>query len=112
VPITDNIIKILHKQQNKQKQDRWHVRKEYKELNLVVCRDNGELIRPDYFSKMFATFLSDNELKHIRFHDLRHSYASLMLAKGKSLKTTSELLGHSTISITGDIYAHVIDEVK
>lgn len=35
-----------------------------------------------------------------------------MLAKGKSLKTTSELLGHSTISITGDIYAHLIDEVK
>ena len=46
-------------------------------------------------------------LKHIRFHDLRHSCASLMVINGVSMKQVQEWLGHSTFSTTADIYAHL-----
>ena len=46
-------------------------------------------------------------LKHIRFHDLRHSCASLMVMNGVSMKQVQEWLGHSTFSTTADIYAHL-----
>jgi hypothetical protein len=51
-------------------------------------------------------------LPHQRFHDLRHACASLLLAQGLDLKVIQEVLGHSTITITGDLYAHVLMGLK
>ena len=48
-------------------------------------------------------------MKPIRFHDLRHSCASIMLTSGVPMKTASQILGHSTIGITADLYMHVMD---
>lgn len=48
----------------------------------------------------------------IRFHDLRHSCASLMLQSGIAMKTASEILGHSSIAITADLYTHVMQKMK
>ncbi len=50
--------------------------------------------------------------KDIRFHDLRHTAASLMLMEGEELKTVSQILGHSTIAITADIYIHIVEAQK
>tara|TARA_B100000749_G_C17998238_1_gene290211 strand:+ start:162 stop:440 length:279 start_codon:yes stop_codon:yes gene_type:complete len=58
-------------------------------------------------SRGFKNLISDLQLPTVRFHDLRHTHASLMLAAGEHLKVVQERLGHSTISITGDIYSHV-----
>ena len=51
-------------------------------------------------------------MRYFRLHDLRHFFASLLLAQGVELKVVSELLGHSSIQITGDIYAHVLPQLK
>ena len=48
----------------------------------------------------------------VRFHDLRHTHASLMLAEGVHLKVVSERLGHATIGITGDLYSHVMPSLQ
>lgn len=73
-----------------------------------VCRDNfGKLITPDYVSQHFAIVLNNNNLRHIRFHDLRHSCASLLLANGVSMKAIQEWLGHSTFNVTADFYSHL-----
>ena len=56
--------------------------------------------------------LVNNELPVIRFHDLRHSCASLLLSKGFTLKDIQEWLGHSDIEVTANIYTHLDQERK
>lgn len=75
--------------------------------DLVLCNAAGEHINPDWITHTFDQYLSAAGLRHIRFHDLRHTNASLMLASGTPLKVASERLGHSTIKITADLYTHV-----
>lgn len=67
-------------------------------------------IHNDTISKWFNHFLKRNNLKHMRFHDLRHTHATLLIANGIDMKTVSARLGHSTISTTMDIYTHPLAE--
>ena len=67
----------------------------------------GRLFRPNYITDHFKLLLKQHGLRHIRFHDLRHSCASLMVMNGVSMKQVQEWLGHSTFSTTADIYAHL-----
>ena len=76
--------------------------------NLIFCRHNGESIHPDRVTEAFRYTAKKAGLDGMRFHDLRHTHASLMLAAGVHLKVVSERLGHSGIGITGDLYSHVL----
>ncbi len=78
-----------------------------KDADYVCLNALGELFAPDYVSNRFATILRQNGLKHIRFHDLRHSCASLLVAQGVQMKLMGQWLGHSNISTTANIYSHV-----
>jgi integrase len=81
-------------------------------LEYVYVDDLGELIKPDYITGHFPILLARHGLRRIRYHDLRHSCASLLLANGVNLKMIQEWLGHSNISTTGNIYAHLDVESK
>ena len=73
-----------------------------------VCRDNtGKLITPNYVSSHFKTVLSKNKLKPLRFHDLRHSCASLLVANGVPMKGVQEWLGHANYTTTANYYSHL-----
>ena len=73
-----------------------------------VCVDNmGRLIRPGRLTHSFCKILKQNNLKHIRFHDLRHSCASIMLANGVPMKQIQEWSGHADFSTTANIYSHL-----
>lgn len=63
--------------------------------------------QPEYVSRRFDKLLRENGLPKIRFHDLRHSAASLLLELGFSLKDIQEWLGHSDIATTANIYSHL-----
>ena len=78
-----------------------------KYLDYIFVNDIGDLINPDRVSQTFATILKKNHLKHIRFHDLRHSCASLLVANGVPMKNIQEWLGHSNFNTTADIYSHL-----
>ena len=67
----------------------------------------GNILRPNYVSEQFPKLLVKNGLRPIRFHDLRHSCASLLLANGVPMKQIQEWLGHSDISTTANIYSHL-----
>ena len=70
------------------------------------------LVAPDYVSEHFAVLLKRHGLRKIRFHDLRHSCASTMLALGKQMKDIQMWLGHSDIGTTGNIYSHLDSHSK
>ena len=75
--------------------------------NTLVLERDGQPWNPNTFGLKFAAIARDTGLPKVRLHDLRHSFASLLLAGGTDLKTVSTALGHSTISITADVYDHV-----
>lgn len=76
-------------------------------LDYVCVNALGERIKPSYLTNSFPAFVVKNGMRRIRFHDLRHSCASLLLANGVSLKHIQEWLGHSDFSTTANIYAHL-----
>ena len=67
---------------------------------------------PNNLSRDFKRLLAKHKLKNIRFHDLRHSAASLMLVNDVPMKVISDILGHSSLGITADLYTHVLDTSK
>lgn len=75
--------------------------------NTLVFEREAMAWNPNTFGTTFAGIADRAGLPRVRLHDLRHSFASLLLAGGADLKTVSMALGHSTISVTADVYAHV-----
>lgn len=78
-----------------------------KYLKYICVDEMGTLISPHYLTSSFPKLLEKNNLRHIRFHDLRHSCASLLLANGVPMKQIQEWLGHSDFSTTANVYAHL-----
>ena len=78
------------------------------EWSDFVCVDAvRQLIKPDLVTRNFPLLLERIGLRHIRFHDLRHSCATLLLEEGASLKEVQDWLGHKNFTLTADTYAHV-----
>lgn len=75
---------------------------------LLLPRPNGEPWAPDEFTWEFSRAVRSRKLPRVRFHDLRHTHATLLLRQGVHPKVVSERLGHATISITLDTYSHVM----
>lgn len=109
ISISTTLIKILKEEYLKQQLLQKKLGCMYEKNNLVCCNENGSKINPDSLNPKFHRVLKNLNLPCIRFHDLRHSHASLLLEQGSQLKVISDRLGHSTISITADIYTHVND---
>lgn len=79
-----------------------------KEFEGFICRDNfGKLISPEYVTTRFHYVITKAGLRHLRFHDLRHSCASLLLANDVPMKAIQEWLGHSNYTITANLYSHL-----
>lgn len=76
----------------------------YKENDYIFKWSDGKTYRPDYITKKFHKIMNAHALKAMRFHDLRHSTASILYDKGWSLKDIQEWLGHADISVTSNIY--------
>ena len=75
--------------------------------DYVYVNDLGERVKPGWLTAAFPAFLEKHGMRRIRFHDLRHSCASLLYANGVALKDIQEWLGHSDIGTTGNIYTHL-----
>ncbi len=109
LPLIPEIEQLLLKEKEKQEMYRRLFKKSYcKDYLDYICVDQtGKLLRPNYVTEHFAWVIEKYDLKKIRFHDLRHTCASLLLSKGISMKQIQIWLGHSTFSTTADIYAHL-----
>lgn len=112
LPMSDEVKTYLLRLYNHQQQMKKLFGGEYIDNDLICKRDNGDPLKPDYVSRHFAEVLKNNDLPKIRFHDLRHSAATILISMGFTMKEVSEWLGHSDISTTMNIYAHVLDKTK
>ncbi len=78
----------------------------------IFVNQIGELIKPDYITRHFKHMVQKYNLRKLRFHDLRHSCASLLFANGVSMKEIQAWLGHSTLATTANIYTHMDENQK
>lgn len=109
LPLVPAIRTKLLAVQEEQEQNRKLCGKTYnKEESQYIYTDAlGNRIKPDYLTIEFPKFLERNGFRKMRYHDLRHSCASLLLANGVPLKHIQEWLGHSDFAITANTYAHM-----
>lgn len=84
--------------------------REYNNSDYVFTQADGAIINPDYVTRNFLKVLHRADFKRIRFHDLRHSCASLLKAKGMDVKDIQMWLGHSDIKTTMNIYTHITED--
>ena len=112
VSIPKKLVKILKKHKKQQGKYKKLFGKDYIVSDYVCTNENGKLISPSSLNHKFKNVLTENNLPNVRIHDLRHSHASLLLAKGTSAKAISARLGHSTIQITMDLYTQLYDNIN
>ena len=109
MPLVTNFREMLLAKKEKQEHYRKLCGRSYcKEyLDYIFVNEMGERCKPRYLSYGFKRILEQNGLRRIRFHDLRHTCASLLLANNVPMKKIQEWLGHSDFSTTANIYAHL-----
>ena len=109
MPLVTNFREMLLAKKEKQEHYRKLCGRSYcKEyLDYIFVNEMGERWKPRYLSDGFKRILEQNGLRRIRFHDLRHTCASLLLANNVPMKKIQEWLGHSDFSTTANIYAHL-----
>jgi integrase len=85
----------------------------WRDPNLVFASTIGTPLDPsNLVDRSFKPLLKQAELPDIRFHDLRHACATLLLSEGVPVKVVQEILGHSSVSVTMDVYSHVLPEMQ
>lgn len=113
IPIPAEVVSELKRWERQRKAEMMRIGRPSKELTgFVFARMDGKMIEPGSLSKHFLDLIRENGLEGIHFHTMRHSYASLLLKAGEHPKVVQELLGHSSIQVTMDIYSHVDPEIK
>ncbi|WP_373408561.1 site-specific integrase [Bacillus sp. OV166] len=108
ITITPTLAKELKKLYKQQLENKLFLGQEYHDLDLVFAQQNGKPIQPTEMARAYRKLVEISGLPYIRFHDLRHTHATLMLQQGVHPKVVSERLGHTTIGITMDTYTHVL----
>lgn len=112
LPLPDTLAASLRERRKQQLEERLAAGDKWTDSGLVFTSREGESIDPRTVKRHLDRILTAAELPHCRVHDLRHFCASLLLAQGVALKVVSEILGHTQISITADLYTHVLPSLK
>lgn len=109
LPLDERLLNFLMEVRHQQEQNQALCGDAYNGEYLEYVCVNGLGVRhnPDYITDVFGKIIARNDMKHIRFHDLRHSCASMLLSLGYSMKDIQEWLGHSNFQTTANIYSHV-----
>jgi len=112
IPMLDEVYEALQEQKRRQKADKIKYGEEYRDYGFVFANPLGEHLAQRPFMTKYHNFLRKYGITDIRFHDLRHTFASLLIESDVSMKVVQELLGHSTITTSMDIYTHISDKAK
>ena len=112
ITITSSLTKEFKKIYKQQLENKLLLGQGYQDLDLVFAQRNGKPIQPTEMARNYRKMVDISGLPYIRFHDLRHTHATLLLKQGVHPKVVSERLSHSTIGITMDTYTHVLPNMQ
>ena len=108
VPLDPALVAILRRHKARQASEQLLAGEAYEDDGYLLTDELGRPCYPDQFSGWFDDKLTTAKLPRIRLHDTRHTAGTLMLASGVPTKVVTEMLGHSSPTITLSIYAHVL----
>lgn len=112
INLSDLTIKFLKNKKYKIAKEKLCFGPAYQDHDLVACTQHGTPLNPSNVRRTFKRLIKLSKVTDIRFHDLRHTHATLLLAKGVNIKIISERLGHSNIKVTLDTYSHVLPSMQ
>ena len=112
IPLPALCVQALRSHKARQAEERLLLGSAYTDLDLVFCRPDGTPLDPKWMNRTLARLLARAGLPRMRFHDLRHTFATLLMQLGESPKTVSQLLGHAGVQITLDWYTHPSQTVE
>lgn len=114
IPLPYNLIPIIKSAIALKKKDMLKCGNSYNRLNkdFIFLAENGEFIDAGNMDKSWIYFLKRCNVAHLKFHALRHTYATPQFENNIRIETVSNLLGHSSIEITSNIYTHVMKKEK
>ena len=113
IALSKSVVAALRAHRARQMQERMQLGEAWQNLNLVFPNKVGALTEVRAFVRhWWIPLIRKAGLPFIRFHDMRHTAATILLARGMPIKAVSEMLGHSNVSITLNLYAHVLPHMQ
>lgn len=110
--MTEDMVKALKSHKARQNEEKLFFGKSYHNENLVFCTEDGKRIWPRNFNRQYAALLKKAGVEYKKPHSMRHTFASRLIEDGEDLRNVQELLGHTMLSTTADIYSHVTERTK
>ena len=110
--LTPQLIDLLRQHRARLAEERIAIGEAWQDHGLIFPSQTGTPLDPDNISHVFSRMSRRAGLGHWHLHELRHSGTSLMLAQGTDLYVVSEVLGHSSVAITKDVYGHLVEGQK
>lgn len=112
IAIPKELVNELKRHKRKQAEEKLAAGSAWQENDLVFCGVLGTPLDPRAFYANYKRMLANANLPDIRFHDLRHTYATLAIQNGVDVKTVQETLGHHSPAFTLEVYTHVTDKMR
>ena len=106
------VVEALKQHRIQQLERRLKIGNAWQESDYIFTGLEGGPLNPRYLLVLFNQLLEKAGLPHMRFHDMRHSAATLLLSMDVNPKIVQEILGHSNISMTMDVYSHVLPSMQ
>ena len=112
VTMTPKLVCYLREYKAERDSLYWHLGQPPTLDSLIFSSTEGKPLDPSILSHAFHKIAESAGLQNVRFHDLRHTFASLMLLKGAKPKVISEALGHASVAFTMDVYSHIMEGMQ
>lgn len=112
IALTDSVIQLLKQIQQQQEKNKSSLESAYDDQDLVFANPQGGFLDMDNLTRNFSRMVKTLDVPYIRFHDLRHCHATILMQQGIHPKIVSERLGHTSTKLTMDTYSHVMPNMQ
>jgi integrase len=112
IPLAPHLCVILKAHSVRQNEERLKAGARWQDRDLVFCNRSGGFLTPPPLRASFYRLLEQAGLPRIHIHDLRHAAATLFRSMGVDIKVVQEILGHSTLDMTANVYSHVLPHMQ